>query len=136
MSDYDNIFSASNNPLISNPLVSALTSEQFQQWLESKQSDELVGCAATCSGCPVANYLKEVGFDCPNVAQDYVKAQQSQKLYYCYAQDNTLIPRMPNWVSQFVSRIDIYYGSSGRLVEHAVYAAGALKVLGEIIEQQ
>lgn len=70
-----------------------LTLPEFKQWLESKDSDDVVGRKETCDRCPIAKALLEIK-----------EKEASVFNYKTYFWDKT--SNNPEWVVSFIHQLD------------------------------
>jgi hypothetical protein len=96
-----------------------LTIKEFQEWLENKEEDEIVGKARHICACPLAKFLQEkFKSELPYVGlfSTYIPISEIETVSY----DN------PEWIASFLGGIDEKYRISN------ITATQALKILKEI----
>jgi hypothetical protein len=98
-----------------------ITREQFRQWLEGKDAENVVGYTCNNNACPIATALLEVTRTAYNVGS----------LFY-YIEDGTFhkpedFKPVPIWAADFISHVDAD-GSE----DVSVKASTALAILEEI----
>lgn len=103
-----------------------LTIEEFRNWLESKDEDEIVGEIRWTTKCPLANALLQ---------RTYTEEGNQVRVRYCttevdpYFVSETLRFGNPDWVEKFISKIDALSDE-----EKSVTVKEVLEVL-EVVEK-
>ena len=93
--------------------------EDFKQWV-SNNPDKFVGRKGHACDCPIANYLKSVGYKSPTVNGNYiVESFTNNKI------------QTPKWASNFINLID-NYGNDEPADMNPILKTTALKLLENI----
>ena len=73
--------------------ISSIKRKEFEDWLATKATSEIVGTSGTCSKCPVANFIKET-------YGEYVSVFPTVTFV------NNKYIASPAWVEKFVRTLD------------------------------
>lgn len=71
-----------------------ITKNDFRNWLESKDNDEIIGRAFHCKECPVANFYREI------LRTEYVFVSFGSMKIDDESYD------LPNWATSFIEEVD------------------------------
>lgn len=89
------------------------TSDAFRIWLQKMPANQIIGIRRTCDRCPISNYLKEQGINCPIVKQQRIEYTPSRNLMglmnillECNDDADSSITQMPRWIQDFIATID------------------------------
>src|SRR4051812_7006010 len=102
-------------------LQESLTKENFKKWLESKETDEVIGQAAMCKTCPIAQFLVESGFPSAYVGMSTLSTEGE------FVVDGN--HPLPTWAERFIELVDGEWGSDNPESRQEVYAGRALVLL-------
>lgn len=105
------------------------THTQFERFLESHTSDEVVGSAAHKSDCPIARFLRGNGFPKAEVANWVVFSEGADPQLSMFTIEGRY--PLPPWAMNFISSVDKGYQPWTGVA--AVTASAALRLLKEAV---
>lgn len=82
------------------------TADLFIEWLCSLPADQPVGRAITTCNCPIAEWLRSLGYDHINVGSTSIVAYWQGDAQLLVHQPSNEQEAMPAWVFSFVQNLD------------------------------